>query len=288
MGNTFTTQREVEVAYIKPSGKAFSELPKENLTATVEGTGWDLMSDFLFNDRMQLSVDLRNERAAVIDPSDLLSRNTDLSLKKKGLSIIRTNPANLYISYKDETQKTVPLLLNDGIEYAAGFFPTSPPLLEPDSVLLAGAPGLLDTIDFWRTEPLTATNQKDSVRVRLQLEEKLPKLIRLSVQETEVLIPVEKWTEKNIMIPVEVQNARDTLLKLIPPAIETTFSVPLSRFNEVTAASFRLTIDLQGLNPNAKNNSVPVMLQQKPDFIRALTLDPKSVRYFVSDTVRTD
>ncbi len=283
MSNKYTSERVVEVEYMLPAGKAFSELPAEKLKATFEGSGWDLMNDYLFGAEKVVKVDLSRERPPGIDQATLLSRISDLSLNKRKLKITKTVPSTLYLDFKDEEKKTVPVRLKNKITYATGYAPTAPPRLQPDSIDIFGAKSLLDTLDYWETVPVVYLDQKDSFAVTVRLAEKLPRLVRLSQKTVEMQVPIEKWTEKKLYLDIAVRNVPDSLLTLFPKQIETTFSVPLSRFNRMTADSFSVIADLQNVPLTTVNNTVPVLIEKRPQGIRGLTIEPKTVQFFVEN-----
>ena len=283
MSNKYSSDRVVEVEYMLPQGKAFSELPAEKLKATFEGSGWDLMKDYLFGAKKIVKVDLSRERPPGIDQATLLSRISDLSLNKRKLKITKTIPSTLYLDFKNEQRKRIPVRLKSDITFAPGYFRTAEPLLIPDSIDIFGAKSLLDTISYWETVPVTYQDQKDSFRVQVRLAEKLPRLIRLSQRNTDMEVPIEKWTEKKIYADIRAINAPDSLLTLFPKQIETTFTVPLSRFARMTVDSFSIIADLQNVPLNTVNNTVPVLVEKQPQGIRGLTINPKVVQFFVEN-----
>ena len=83
---------------------------------------------------------------------------------------------------------------------------------------------------------------------------------------------------------MKILHPQDSLLRVFPPKIETTFSVPLSRFNEIDESSFNLVADLNDTPVNEENNTVPVQIEKQPLSIRGLTISPNSVRFFFTDT----
>jgi len=134
MSNEFTTEKVVKVDYILPRGKAFEILPAERLVATFKGSGWDLARDYLFGAEKIVKVDLSDLRSPGLDKSTLLDKISNLTFDKKKLEITKTVPSNLYIKFVDAVSKVVPVVLNADFSYQEGHFPTSQPILRPDSI----------------------------------------------------------------------------------------------------------------------------------------------------------
>jgi len=284
MSKEYTTENVVRVDYILPRGKAFEILPAEKLVATLKGSGWDLARDYLFGAEKIVKVDLSDLRSPGLDKSTLLDKISSLTFDKKKLEITKTVPSNLYIKFVDEVSKVVPIVLNADFSYQEGHFPTSPPILSPDSVTISGAAILIDTIEEWVTMPIELIEQKDTISVQLEFVPKLERLIRASSESVDILLPIEKWTEKKVYPKVKILHPQDSLLTVFPPKIETTFSVPLSRFNELSDYSFDLIADLNNTSMKEENNTVPVQIEKQPMGIRGLTISPNSVRFFFADT----
>ena len=284
MSNEFTTEKVVKVDYILPRGKAFELLPAEKLVATLKGSGWDLARDYLFGAEKIVKVDLSDLRSPGLDKSTLLDKISNLTFDKKKLEITKTVPSNLYIKFVDEITKIVPVVLNANFTYEEGHFPTSLPKLSPDSVTISGAAILIDTIEEWVSLPIELINQKDTIFRQIELEPKLERLVRVSTQKIDLMLPIEKWTEKKVYPIVKILHPQDSILQVFPPKIETTFSVPLSRFNELSERSFELVADLNNIPMNEENNTVPVQIENQPTNIRGLTISPNSVRFFFADT----
>lgn len=284
MSNEFTTEKVVKVDYILPRGKAFELLPAEKLVATLKGSGWDLARDYLFGAEKIVKVDLSDLRSPGLDKSTLLDKISNLTFDKRKLEITKTVPSNLYIKFVDEVTKVVPVVLNADFSYYEGHYPTSKPILTPDSVTIFGAAILLDTIKEWVTLPVKLVKQKDIISVQLKFKPKLERLVRVSSKTVNVLVPIEKWTEKKVYPIVKILHPKDSVLQVFPAKIETTFSVPLSRFNQVTESSFDLVADLNSTSMTEENNTVPVQIEKQPSGIRGLTISPNSVRFFFTDT----
>lgn len=284
MSNEYTADRSVGLEYIMPSKKAFVSLPAEKIKATFKGSGWDLMGDYLFGEAKIVKVDLSEAQSPGLDKSTLLDKISNLSFNKKQLEITKTVPSTIFINFVDEVKKTIPVVLRSEISYANGYFPTTAAQLSPDSITIFGAQVLLDTITEWKTEFVKLSAQKDPLNLKVSLEDKLSRLIRLSNEKVQVALPIEKWTEQKVYPTVRILNAPDSLVQVFPQKIETTFSVPLSRFNALQDDSFILSADLKDIPMNEINNTVPVQIEKSPKGIRGLTISPNSVRFFLLDT----
>jgi hypothetical protein len=67
-----------------------------------------------------------------------------------------------------------------------------------------------------------------------------PENTNISPEKVMVLIPVEKFTEKELTLPVQVIHLpEDVNLKLFPPNVKITVMVGLSEYEEVSSRDFQ-------------------------------------------------
>ena len=91
---------------------------------------------------------------------------------------------------------------------------------------------------------------------------------------------MEKYTEKEIKIPVVVINKPDNVnIKLFPSEVKVTCLVGLSEFEDLTANDFKAVVDFNNANGDTKNLNVKI--EQKSSFIQLVRFTPESVEYLI-------
>jgi hypothetical protein len=107
------------------------------------------------------------------------------------------------------------------------------------------------------------------------------KLVTTNVDQVTVLVPVEKFTEGAVEVPVHSINVRPGFtLRTFPDKVKVRYKVSLSRYNDVTPEMFDAVVDAKGL-PDENTRQLKVRLETKPDFISAVTIEPEKTDYIL-------
>lgn len=95
-----------------------------------------------------------------------------------------------------------------------------------------------------------------------------------------VHIPVEKFTEKELTLPVQVINLpEDVNFKLFPTNIKVTVMVGLSEYENVSSRDFSATVDYnQALSGE---NNLEVSVETNKEYIQLMKVVPNSIEYLI-------
>jgi hypothetical protein len=95
-----------------------------------------------------------------------------------------------------------------------------------------------------------------------------------------VIVPVEKFTEKTLTIPIKALNLPgDLLLRTFPGFITVSTMVSVSDYNKVTPDLFRAVVDYNDVLSGS--GKLKVNLVQSPAFIVNTKYLPKSVEFII-------
>ena len=93
-------------------------------------------------------------------------------------------------------------------------------------------------------------------------------------------IPVEKFTEKELEIPVQIKNKPENVnIKFFPSEVKITFMVGLSEFEDINAADFSAVVDYNTVLLKKENPEVEI--EKKPSNIEILRISPDRVEYLI-------
>ena len=261
-----------------PSGKALATLAPDDMAVELEGTGWDLLFEFFTNRSVRLSYDMSGIDALHLNRAQLRSDILQ-NLHSNSITILEINPESLNLMLEAELSKPVPIIVRDSLSFAPEHHLKSPASVNPDSVEIVGPASLVSTISQWYTDSLRLSNLKYTVTQMVKLE-KPARELTLSVNQVEAQIEVEPYTEKTMYVPLIIKNAPDSL-RIFPDKITISCKLGLSKYDVVSFRDFKVEVDFKGISLNAPNNSVPIVVTQKPDFVETLQYTPKSVKFFI-------
>jgi dephospho-CoA kinase len=111
---------------------------------------------------------------------------------------------------------------------------------------------VLAGIQYVETEPVLETHVRADIRKKLKLVP--PAHVECSTPEVLFYVPVQKFTEGSVEIPVRAVNVRDDLvLRTFPDKVQVRFLVPLSRYAQVKSGLFEAMVDASEATPGGSS-----------------------------------
>jgi hypothetical protein len=191
------------------------------------------------------------------------------------------SPDTIKFRYDSYFVKTIPVVLNQKINFAPGFDIDGGYNLQPDSIKVFGAKSAIDSIKSIETKPLLLKEVNADIHTSVKLE--LPKSnadIKFSKHQVSVNGSVKKFTEGSLMIPVLVTNVPENVqIKYFPKEIEVTFYTSLEYYKTITPNSFKVECDYSKLD-TITHWLVPKVTKQ-PDKVRNVRIDTKSIEFII-------
>jgi YbbR domain-containing protein len=212
----------------------------------------------------------------------VLSKNLKESIQQQLGSELTLNylaPDTLYYSFSPVVRKKVPVSVNIQIEFEKQFMQSGSALVQPDSIIISGPQAMVDTITIVNTQfkSFSKVNKTFITEMKLVPFEK----VYLVRNDVNVTIPVEKYTESFIDVPIKAINIPDSFtIKTFPSTVRVNFDVSLRNYKRVSYRLFRVVVDYKTVNADI-NNKLKVKLERQPLYIRNVTFRPKSVDYII-------
>ena len=273
---------------LPPEKILVNKLPQK-VSVEVSGTGFELIganfnaqSDTLYVDAFNINK-LYNESA---NEHSFLLLNNQLPLIARQLGerikVNHIDPDTVKFFFGQKSEKRIPVKLNLKLSFAPQFHQSAPVKLNPSSVLVKG-PGIwLEDIDILETAPVVLRNLNKTTRITvpLQLEDRRAN-IDYTMKTVTVDIPVERYTEKTLEVPVQVVNApAGYIAKSFPGRVQLKFNTSLTLYNQIRAADFEVYADLRSVE-NAGSQRLKLRIRRQPDAITGLKMIPEKVEYVI-------
>lgn len=280
MSQTHQTEIPVEVAYNLPEDKIFAAPPLATITPQISGTGWALFTRYITAQRPNITLDLDNTLTQTISAprlETLIQQDLPAPLHTK----LRAYQS-ITVELDDKARKRIPLRLQQNIRTATEYQFVVPPRLIPDSVMMYGPKGIIDTTKNWSTALLSIEDVKENISPSVALLSHPNTEVSFAPLEVVCRIDVEQFTEKTLDVPTAIINAPDTLLLTIHPSkIEVTCRVGHSNYDKVNATQFAAVADFRKVDIN-NSNYAPVKLTRQPDFVKITSITPEDVEFIIS------
>ncbi len=195
------------------------------------------------------------------------------------LELIELSPDSLIFQFASEVEKLLPVI--PAIKYKLGkqFTIVGNIQLSPDSVLVKGPDIFLDTLTHLTTE------EKDLGLLEKSYSETLEIVrhhrFRFEHDEVECTINLEKLTELQMYVPIQIEGLPDSMrMQTFPPRIRVSGILGLSNYDRVSPESFWAEVNYAEVLENKKK--IQVDLKKYPDYLENLDFYPQTVEYLLS------
>lgn len=250
MQSTRDTRVPVYIQYTGINGSiAFGEELPDVVMVEIRDAGRQL--GLYHREPLRLSINLRTyihgDKGTLHIPSDAL-RHSVTDLLQSTSQLVEIVPEEITCEYYTEQEKTVPIAMSPEWSPAAEYQPVGAPTLEKTKVKIFGSTKRLEAIDTIYTLPVGCSELMDTTRLRLPLA--LPEHIRASFDSVDVRIITERFTEKKMRIPIQVNGVPEGyMIRIFPREVEVTVRVGISHFSQVSDEHIRAVCEY---TPTAK------------------------------------
>lgn len=261
------------------------EIPSE-LTLNVSGQGYSLLREIFSARQHQLVLKVLSLNFSTI-PTDsnksfVLTKTMKEFLQRQmgpEISLNYITPDTLLYNFSTIIRKKVPVEPNIDIEFNRQYMLGSKFIVQPDSIIVSGPKVLIDTISKVQTEYRNFDKTDKSFSTELKL---IPYSGVYFVRKKVILtVPVEKYTESFVMVPIKVLNIPDSMtMKTFPSSIKVSFIISLRNYNKVNVRQFRAIVDYKEIYLSI-NNKLKVSLERQPVFVKSISFHPKNVDYII-------
>jgi hypothetical protein len=285
MGKDYSTSLTYSVKYVNPPENLFlANTPPSKLELNVEAHGFTLLRHklaFSFSpivlDLLAISQSLESANNEYRVPSENLIRRIGTQVSKE-ITINGVSPQNISLVFDKLNTKKVSVLPQVELNLKPQFSLKGKVEAKPDSIEITGPAAVLNTIDVLKTEKLVFEGLDKNTERSVPVTH--PDNTNISPEKVMVHIPVEKYTEKELTLPVQVIHLpEDVNLKLFPPNIKVTVMVGLSEYENVSSRDFSATVDYnQAL---AGENHLEVSVETSKAYVQLMKIVPNSIEYLI-------
>jgi|SRR5690625_358626 len=274
----YTQILEIPVEYENFPQDKLIETKGDQLEIRVQQTGFQLAWLRLFKPTVKIDLSKLPADSSYLK-YNLLENYYDLS---KSIPIDMNKAEflekDILIPFHKKNTKKVPVIAQKDITYAPGYSSEEHLVLLTDSIYISGTGSDLDSISQVYTKPIKLRDVNTDILEKIQLER--PDEINLYQDEIYYRLEVEKFTERQMEVPVEVINAPPgTEINLYPSSVEITFKISLARYHQIDAMDFKVVCDFKELREDQKF-FIPQIIE-KPESVQAVFMSPRTIDYII-------
>ncbi|MFW5804009.1 MAG: hypothetical protein ACOCWG_02140 [bacterium] len=277
----YITGIDLPIKYVNlPKDKVIRNYLPNQLQLKVESQGYNLLRYKYFLKPVVIDVSSLTAKKISGDTMEFnvltSSISDELAGKLGELTIRDISPDTLFFRFDKAVVKKVPVIPNITVEYEAQFNLRGKILIQPDSILVSGAETVIDTLNQVSTIGAVFTSVNKVIEKELPLEK--IKNVNFSTGKVKIIIPVDRFTESNIKIPIEVINLPDSLnLRIFPKEVKVSFLVALNDYEKIATQLFEAVVDYKEIS----GETIRVQLVKYPEYIVSPNIHPKYVEYIL-------
>lgn len=286
LSNDYNTRISIPVTYVNIPGKkvVINDLPKE-ISVVVRTSGFKIIA-FGFNKKQEpIEIDVASKMKSSSVSSGFMSLATKAFLPDfnqqlgKDVTVSGFEPDSIIFNFRDRVTQSVPVYIDLKASFARQFDTSGTPFANPAYVEVSGPPAILSKLKFIKTELVETGELRSTYKKKVALVKN--KLLTYDISEVTVTVPVEKFTEGTVEIPVNPVNvSRGFTLKTFPEKIKVRYVTALSDFNKVSPAMFDAIVDATNLE-NTHPDKISIQLITRPVFVRTAVAEPERVDYIL-------
>jgi hypothetical protein len=267
-----------------PSALRLTKMVDSTLDLNLTARGFAILKMNIFNDIELLDINLDNytiDHHGGVDYSILTQKLTDnlaliIGVNKKD---IQFSKATLSFEMEKTQEKKVPVIPNYSLSFVRQYDLYSEVKTDPGYIMVYGPKNVLDTLYHITTKKLILENLMSDKVVKVELENPDNSLLSFDNDEVTMYFKVEKFTESEIEVPINLSNLRFTL-KTFPSKVKIYYRVAQLDFNKVRTHQFNIFPVLNNMDI-LQVQKLPLKLSKQPDFIRNIRIVPSEVEFLI-------
>ena len=292
LNDTYVADLYYPVKYnnLPPNRILLSE-PPSKLILRVRADGYTILANKLrFKRTLNYDVNAFSLYSLSLDSTSVyqLTRyareklTAELNSSSKNITILNIEPDTIFFNFARVRNRKIPvrpIITTDETMFARQHMLNGEINVIPDSVVAIGPSAIIDTLKFIPTEKITLNDLDDTTRKNVKIAQ-IPR-VKILQKKVKVIIPVDRFTESEIEVPVELEHVPDSLvLKTFPKSVKINYLVTLSNFPKANAEMFHPYVDYRHIELNS-TSKLKVQIDTLPGYIHGIKLSPQYVDYLI-------
>ena len=195
-----------------------------------------------------------------------------------GVEVTRILTDSIYFDFDRKITRLVSVKLDTSLSFHPQYLLAGDIELKPTAVNVTGPGSVIDTITEIITKHLQFDDLSGNITTNVSFD--LPPgdtSIKVKPNKVLVMVPVDKFTESSIKLPVKTLNLPDSFkIKLFPDSVEVFYNVALSKFDKVQAELFTANVDFS-TSDGMKAQTLQVKINHFYVFVKLIRFSPNKL-----------
>lgn len=193
----------------------------------------------------------------------------------KSMEIKSILPDTLVLNFIKARKKFIPVRPELTLQFRDQYMLYGEYTVIPDKIMITGKDKNILPYNEITTLPKRIDNISRNTEIYLKIL-KPDDVLTISPESVMVRIPVEKYTESEISVPLEIRNSGNRDIKIYPENVTISYLIALKDFEKLKPSSLKAYVEL-----SPGKNKLKVEMESSPAFIRILKVYPEEVEYII-------
>lgn len=277
MSKEYETYRIVNINYELPEGKTFVNTPPKTVKVNIKSGGWSLFFNYVWGGLPDIDLPLENQASQYISPVNIANKISSAIDDKYTVVNVESDVINIKLD--DDNAKQVPVVLDFELKIKNGFMQADSIRFSPREFTISGPKSLMEDINFYSTEYMKTDELSGNFSQKIKALKPVNAELKIEPKEILVTSKIEKYTEGEIVIPIEVINAPDSI-SILPKNVFIKYRAPLSIFSKIKQSDFTVVATLNETILASGNNTLALELIKQPKFTKVVAMLPPTIEYY--------
>lgn len=264
-----------------PQDKLLTNQPPSEVALKVNGKGTELMRMKLRQPENEINIDLSDARLRKQGKQFHAEMPTVWFLSQVARqseyynNLIDIQPDTLFLEFEDLKFKKLPIKHRLKYQLGKQVWLHDSVMIQPDSVIIAGKISAVDTVQAVYTERIKLGTMSEPFSEKVGLKGFKSKSLKIETDSVQITVPVERYTEDRLKLPVQVQGSDTLNIRTFPEKVEVTYWVSLDDYQRIDASMFKLAAAFDSKD----DRFLKISLERKSSYVEVKSVEPNKVEY---------
>ncbi len=285
LSDPYSTTYTFKISYNnEPTDKMLTALEDSTINLSLRARGFKILQLNLFENTEEANINLSNYKLNQRSETEYFIYTQPLEERIANLleipeTEIQFSKTTLSFILEDLESKQVIVEENLSFLFTDQYDLYEEASISPEKVTIYGPLKVLDTVNSISTEQKTLSDIEENQVVAAKLINPNPDLLRMTPEEVNVNLKVEKFTETVFEIPVDLSKL-GVSVRTFPSKVKLYCKVAQKDFNTVQEAMFNVTPVVSD-EDISKSDKLRLQLTAKPEFVRNVRMVPTEVEFLI-------
>jgi len=271
-----------------PADKVMVNDPDTVFTLDLKTKGFRLFSNMIFFKPRTITIDVASLlKKKKNSKTDFFIATSDLFQIVGGQigysnNVTTISPDTVYFRMEKSYCKKVQVKAKLNITFASQYELDGVIKCDPENVVVSGPKAVIDTIRFVETAGKNLTNLSSNQSFSIDFAKQYYDVkLKMVPGQEKIFIPVDKFTEDTLNIPVTIENnVNNYIVRTFPEQIKVTYLVSLGNYKKVKTDMFSVVADISKA-VSARQNKLKVEVNKSPSFVKIRKIEPEKIEYIL-------